>query len=114
MSSTIIIFGASGDLTSRKLVPALYQLFRKGRLNEPLRLVGFSRSDYSHEAWRSKLFETTQEFLGENFDKEHWEDFSKQIYYHPGDINKAEDFRSVGKFLSQIEGNKSSNSLYYL
>ncbi|MCH2597145.1 MAG: glucose-6-phosphate dehydrogenase [Pirellulales bacterium] len=114
MSSTIIIFGASGDLTSRKLVPALYQLFRKGRLNEPLRLVGFSRSDYSHEAWRSKLFETTQEFLGENFDKEHWEGFSKQIYYHPGDINKAEDFRSVGKFLSQIEGNKSSNRLYYL
>jgi len=114
MSSTIVIFGASGDLTSRKLVPALYQLFRKDRLTEPLRLVGFSRSEYSHDAWRSKLAASTQKFVGEKFDAEKWGEFSEQIYYHQGDIGESEDFQSLGKFLEEIEGGKGSNRLYYL
>jgi len=49
MPATFVIFGASGDLTSRKLIPALYKLFCKKRLREGLRVVGFSRAAYSHE-----------------------------------------------------------------
>jgi len=51
---TIVIFGASGDLTSRKLIPALYQLQRKKRLPPEVRIIGFSRSEFSHESWHRR------------------------------------------------------------
>ena len=51
-STSIIIFGASGDLTRRKLVPALYNQFRKNRLPKDLRVIGLARRDYSHEKFR--------------------------------------------------------------
>ncbi len=52
MAVTLVIFGASGDLTSRKLVPALYQLARKGRLPEQTAIVGFSRTPFADDEWR--------------------------------------------------------------
>ena len=64
MAHTIVIFGASGDLTSRKLIPALYELYRKKRLPENTRVVGFSRTKFSHDAWREKLAQTTATFVG--------------------------------------------------
>ncbi|MDR0337833.1 MAG: glucose-6-phosphate dehydrogenase, partial [Planctomycetaceae bacterium] len=64
---SLTIFGASGDLTSRKLIPALYNLFRKKRLPEPIRIVGFSRTPMDDETWRNKLLETTRQFTGDIF-----------------------------------------------
>ena len=69
MAVTLVIFGASGDLTSRKLVPALYKLFRKKRLPADTRIVGFSRTEFTHEAWRAALAESTPKFLGQEFDR---------------------------------------------
>jgi len=114
MPDTIVIFGASGDLTSRKLIPALYQLFRKGRMDEPIQVVGFSRSAFSHEAWRNKLAESTANFLGESFDAEKWEQFAKQVYYHQGDIGKADDFVALRAFLKELDAGESGLHLYYL
>ena len=68
MPHTFVIFGASGDLTSRKLVPALYQLFRKKRLPADTRIVGFSRTEFTHDAWRAELAESTAKFAGNDFD----------------------------------------------
>ena len=114
MADTIVIFGASGDLTSRKLVPALFQLFRKGRLVKPLRVVGFSRSKFTHEQWREKLRETTAKFAGKNFEEDKWQQFAEQIYYHPGDIGNAEDFVALRSFLQTLEDGKPGQRLYYL
>ena len=120
MSQTIVIFGASGDLTSRKLIPALYQLFRKGRFDAPPRIVGFSRSPFSHDQWREKLGESTAQFAGEKFDPGTWAEFAQQIYYHAGDVGKADDFQTLGTFLDELEGDKKGNAdcdngrLYYL
>jgi glucose-6-phosphate 1-dehydrogenase len=111
---TIVIFGASGDLTQRKLIPALYQLHRKGRLKEPLNIVGFSRSKFSHEAWREELAASTAKFLKNDFDAAKWQPFAKSIYYHPGDIGRAEDFNSLAKLLGEIEGSAASTRVYYL
>ena len=61
MSATIVIFGASGDLTSRKLVPALYELTRKSPLPAQTRVVGFSRTPFSDKQWRDMLAKTTAE-----------------------------------------------------
>ncbi len=62
MANTIVIFGASGDLTSRKLIPALYSLHAKDRLPPQTRIVGVSRSSYEHQQWRESLRETTEKF----------------------------------------------------
>ena len=64
MADSIVIFGASGDLTSRKLIPALYQLFVKGRLPGNSRIVGVSRSKFEHQQWRDSLRETTARYAG--------------------------------------------------
>ena len=64
MANTIVIFGASGDLTSRKLIPALYELFHKKRLPAETRIVGFSRTPIAHEDWRTRLGESAAKFLG--------------------------------------------------
>ena len=52
---TLVIFGASGDLTQRKLVPALFSQYRKGRLPGGTRIVGFARRPYSHDEFRAHL-----------------------------------------------------------
>jgi glucose-6-phosphate 1-dehydrogenase len=114
MSTTIVIFGASGDLTSRKLVPALYMLFRKRRLPEATRIVGFSRSKFAHDAWREKLSATTAEFAGREFDKDSWSEFAKSIFYQPGDIGQKDDFTALAKTLDELENNQSATRLYYL
>ncbi len=114
MASTIVIFGASGDLTSRKLVPALYSLFKKKRLPEKTQIVGVSRSAYEHAEWRTMLRETTSEFTGSSFDNETWEAFSANIFYHAGDIKDVEDFNSLSKFLTEIEDSVQAGRVYYL
>ena len=74
-----VIFGASGDLTRRKLIPALFSLHGKGRLPQPTRIVGFSRTAYSDESWRDKLASSTSEFVGHDFDKRKWDEFAPSI-----------------------------------
>jgi len=114
MSHTIVIFGASGDLTSRKLIPALYELFRKGRLPKGTRIVGTSRTEFSHDAWRDQLAESTAKFVGERFDKESWQKFAPSIYYRAGDISQAESFVSLATFLDELEGDDQATRVYYL
>ena len=114
MAHTIVIFGASGDLTSRKLVPALFRLFIKGRLPDGSRIVGVSRSQFEHQQWRDALRETTATFASELFTQEAWDSFSEHVYYQPGDIKSSEDFGRLAEFLGSIETEKSSGRVYYL
>jgi len=112
--ASIVIFGASGDLTSRKLIPALYQLQRKKRLPADVRIVGFARTAFSHDAWREQLAETTKKFVGKNFDDKLWAEFAKKIFYQPGDIGKDEDFTALREKLKELEGDKPTTRIYYL
>ncbi len=114
MAHTIIIFGASGDLTSRKLVPALYELFRKKRLPEGARVVGFSRTKFSHDAWREKLAESTARFVGEDFDADTWRHFAPSILYQSGNAEAAEDYAALRDFLDEIEGDQETTRVYHL
>ena len=114
MAYTIVIFGASGDLTSRKLAPALYELHRKGRLAEPTRIVGFSRTPFSHDAWRAKLVESTAHFVGGHFDRATWDAFSASLFYHAGDIERPEDLAGLGRFLDELERGEAATRVYYL
>jgi glucose-6-phosphate 1-dehydrogenase len=112
--TTIVIFGASGDLTSRKLIPALYENFRKKRLPDPTLIVGFSRTPMEHDVWRGKLAETSAKFIGKTFDKSIWDQFAKNIYYHSGDIGQTDDFTALAKFLGELEKGQPAERVYYL
>ena len=114
MAHTVVIFGASGDLTSRKLVPALYELHRKRRLPQPTRIVGFSRTPFGHDGWREQLADSTARFLGESFNAPAWQALAPALFYHRGDIDRPEDFGSLGRFLAELEGEGEATRVYYL
>lgn len=112
-SASIVIFGASGDLTQRKLIPALYNLFLKKRLTGDLHIVGTSRSDFTHEAFREKMHEAVKKFSEASFDSAVWQEFSTKLYYLPGDVKSVDDYAALDTFLSKRESG-TSNRLYYL
>ena len=113
-SPTLVILGASGDLTSRKLIPALYELHRKSRLPRGVRVVGFSRTAFSHDQWRRELCESTAYFVGDDFDGSVWQEFASHLFYHPGDIGQPDDFDKLGRFVSELESGEPASRVYYL
>ncbi|MCE9547966.1 MAG: glucose-6-phosphate dehydrogenase, partial [Planctomycetia bacterium] len=114
MPPIFVIFGASGDLTSRKLIPALYSLARKGRLPEGLRIIGFSRTEFSHEQWRKMLADSTQKFLQAEFDQKSWDKFAAGIFYHAGDIEQPADFVALEKAIVACGEQPGDLRIYYL
>jgi glucose-6-phosphate 1-dehydrogenase len=115
MPHTIVIFGASGDLTSRKLVPALYNLLRAGALPPETRIVGFSRTPLGDDEWRTSLREsTTRHAEGGPPDDDTWHRFAAGIHYQPGDIGRVEDLEALRLRLATIEGDQTVTRVYYL
>ncbi|MGQ9849448.1 MAG: glucose-6-phosphate dehydrogenase [Aggregatilineaceae bacterium] len=110
---TLVIFGASGDLTERKLIPALFSLYRRQRLPQPLQIVGSARRPYTHEEFRAHLRQSVQQYATERFDTAAWEAFSANIWYYAGDSSRAEDMAALNAFLAQREQGPA-NRLYYL
>lgn len=114
MATTIVIFGASGDLTSRKLIPALYSLHKKDRLPEQTSIVGVSRSSFQHDQWRQMLRESTEKFAGSLFEAEAWQSFAQRVFYQVGDIGERDDFHKLAEFLASIEPESGADRVYYL
>jgi glucose-6-phosphate 1-dehydrogenase len=110
--TTIVIFGASGDLTRRKLVPALYHQSVKGRLPQ-VNIVGSSRSPLSNDAFRQRMREGIVELAGLEIDEDHWRQFSDRLWYMSGDVQKLEDAKKLATYLEEIETGPA-NRLYYL
>jgi len=110
---TVVIFGASGDLTQRKLVPALYSLFCKGRLPTGTRIVGFARRVYSHEDFRTHLRDGVKQFAPQVFDVTSWGAFAPQLWYVTGDFNTANDYERLQALLREVERG-AAHRLYYL
>ncbi|MCA9150647.1 MAG: glucose-6-phosphate dehydrogenase, partial [Planctomycetales bacterium] len=115
MACTFVIFGASGDLTSRKLIPAIFRLYCQQRLPAGTHVVGCARTEFSHESWRNELRETTQKFLGDSFDANQWDHFAPLISYQPLDIGTVEDFQKLDEHLHQVEPPEGAvTRIYYL
>ena len=108
--ATIVIFGASGDLTQRKLIPALYNLFRKKRLPETFNIIGVSRTVFSHEQFRQQMHDSVKEFSAETFTDDFWKPFAEHIWYTPGDAAQPDQLALVKSFLESKE-NGTSNRL---
>ena len=114
MSHTIVIFGASGDLTSRKLIPALFNLYRKDRLPADTRIVGFSRTVFTDNEWREKLAEKVRDATGDMFQLTLWNQFAERIHYQPGDIGDTSSFAALDVKLRELEGETEASRIYYL
>lgn len=114
MAHTMVIFGASGDLTSRKLIPALYELYRRGRLPKQTRVLGAARSPFDDQAWRQQLAESTQKFVGQNFVPETWHEFAQAVHYCPLDIEQRDDFLRLASKLDEIEGGQPADRVFYV
>jgi len=112
-SVTIVIFGATGDLTWRKLVPALYNNYRKGRLSECAHVVGFARRPWSNDEFRERLKEGVKQFSSESFDDAEWQEFAEKLVYFHGDLGKPEDYTCLETTLKTLEKGPC-NRLYYL
>jgi glucose-6-phosphate 1-dehydrogenase len=111
---SIVIFGASGDLTQRKLVPALFSLYRKGRLPAGIRLVGYARTPYTHDEFRAQLRAGVEQFAPEVFNAADWEAFAARLLYVHGDYSGAPaDYERLHTFLREVEG-RPAHRLYYL
>jgi glucose-6-phosphate 1-dehydrogenase len=113
-SNTLIIFGASGDLTARKLIPALYQLHVKGRLPEGTRIVGVARSPFNDDDFRDKLGAAMRQFEPKAWQAETWRAFAARVFYVASDAVKPGGLEPLQKWLTEREGSDGGNRLFYL
>jgi len=111
--TTFIIFGASGDLTARKLIPALLNSYGKQRLPEKFNIVGFARRPWDDAELRKVLKEGMQELAPDAYNDEKWAPFAENITYVQGDLNTQADFAKLSEHLEKIEDGPG-NRLYYL
>ncbi len=111
--TTIVIFGASGDLTQRKLIPALYNLYLKKRLPEKFNVVGVSRTPFSHAAFRDKLRDGAKEFSKSSYKAKDWKEFAQHVYYKSSNATQPEDYKGLDAAFRKLE-KSGANRLYYL
>ena len=111
---TLVVFGASGDLTRRKLIPAIFQLWCQGLLPKTSSIVGFARRDLTDHSFRRELRDSTRDYLtcqGNSVDDNTWSRFARRIFYHRGMYDNLSDFASLRK---RIEDTSATNCVYYL
>jgi glucose-6-phosphate 1-dehydrogenase len=111
--TTIIIFGASGDLTQRKLIPSLFNLFRKRRTPKKFQVIGFGGTAFTDEQFREHLHTGLKEYAGYSFTEEEWNIFAPNLYYLQGKYTEAGDFTKLAEHLTALE-NGDANRLFYM
>ncbi len=111
---TIVIFGATGDLTHRKIVPALYTLWAEGLLPEHFNIIGFARRDWTDETFRAEMHSGLQQFGRLPFDAARWEQFASRLHYHRSEFDQAEGYPSLAARIDQLNSGAAGNRLFYL
>ncbi len=112
----VVIFGATGDLTHRKLVPALYNLAADGALPPAVSVVGFARRDKTDEIFRKELEEAARKFSRQKINDDLWAAFASSIFYHRSEFDALEGYESLAKRLDELDAKRGTrgNRLYYL
>jgi glucose-6-phosphate 1-dehydrogenase len=115
-TTTFVIYGASGDLTQRKLIPSLFNLHCKARIWGQLRVVGVSRTVFSDDEFRALMQKCLQEYAPEKYNPDRWMDFAQHLYYRPGDLNNLDDYRRLDEEIAEFEGRHDgpAKRVYYL
>src|ERR1035438_3708505 len=113
---TIVIFGASGDLTARKLIPALYHLFKEKQMPPAFRVVGFARREKNDASWRQELRAALDQFSRTKpVDDKVWSAFAENLFYCQGDLTDDVAYKKLEAQLTEFgSGPLRENLLFYL
>src|SRR5687767_10993918 len=97
----MVIFGASGDLTHRKLIPSLYDLDRQGFLPEGLTVIGVARTPMTDAQFREKMQPSVQKFSA-HFEPGAWPNFAKRLHYHPMDAAQLDGYTALAERIHSL------------
>jgi glucose-6-phosphate 1-dehydrogenase len=113
---SIVIFGASGDLTGRKLIPALYHLYKEKQMPPEFRVIGFARREKTDDSWRTELRQALDQFSRTKpVDDKVWQEFAKNVSYCQGEFSDLEAYKKLEKQLASFGGEQlRHNLLFYL
>ena len=113
----IVIFGATGDLTARKLVPALYELLHENQLPEKFACVGFARREKDHDLFRSEMKKAIDEHARvKPVDQNIWKRFSDCLFYHRSNFDDDKGYQALKTFLEDLDKKfgTAGNRVFYL
>src|ERR1043165_6770086 len=112
---TVVIFGATGDLTMRKLIPALYNLAADGELPPQVAIVGFARRPKTDEEFRKEQEESTKKFSRQQVRDEIWDGFAQALFYHQSEFHDAAGYKSLAERLDKIDKERGTggNRLFF-
>lgn len=113
----LVIFGVTGDLTARKLMPALYNLAKEGQLPLHFTCVGFARREKNDQAFREEMKEAVKQYSRTKpFDEKLWENFSARLFYHQSAFDESQGYQSLKQRLQELDAqyNTAGNRIYYL
>jgi glucose-6-phosphate 1-dehydrogenase len=113
---SVVIFGASGDLTYRKLIPALYNIHADGDLPATTQIIGFARREKSDAAFREELTEALTKFSRSGMQADTWSGLSNRIHYHRSEFGSEDGYRTLAEKLDRFdaENGTDGNRLFYL
>ena len=112
----LVIFGATGDLTHRKLIPALYNLAADGDLPPGMAVIGFARRDKSDDDFRKEMEEATKKFSRQPVQQELWDHFAQNLFYHRSDFDNDDGYKSLKDRIDKLDKDNSlgGRRMFYL
>src|SRR5438477_10059094 len=113
---SVVIFGATGDLTMRKLIPGLYNLAADGELPPAVAIVGFARRPKTDDEFRKEQEESTKKFSRQQVRDEIWDGFAQALFYHKSEFHDANGYETLAERLQKIDKERGTggNRLFYL
>ncbi|CAA7600548.1 glucose-6-phosphate dehydrogenase [Acididesulfobacillus acetoxydans] len=116
VEAVLVIFGGTGDLTSRKLIPALHNLKAKDSLPQHFAVIGVGRRQLSDQEFRKNLYPALRQAVGENLRADTWAELQERIFYRRFDFQDERGYRVLREFLEQTDAayQTGGNRIYYL
>ena len=114
---TVVLFGASGDLAKRKVIPAMYDLATHSALGPRYAIIGFARTPMTDDSFRTMLGESAKTISEVGpIDPKQWDEFASHLHYNPGEYGNQESYAKLAKRIAEIEeaNNLTGNRLFYL
>ena len=112
----MVTFGATGDLTKRKLIPALCNLAGENLLSKQFAMIGFSADDYTTDSFRKMLGEEIPKFTSQPLDLKLWDWFAERLYYVKGDFQDPDAYKRLRQQIEEAEKQHQTlgNKFFYL
>lgn len=116
LSAIMVIFGGTGDLTHRKLIPALYNLVHDNLLSENFAIVCIGRKEKTNEQYKNEVMESLQQFSRNKIEDSIWDSLNKILYYYQLDFTKPDGYKGLKDFLCQLDDtyHTMGNRVFYL